>query len=203
MRQRTTETNRNLASTKRGRRRYNLRQRTTETNRNLASTKRGRSREDSRKGTTKTNRNLAALSYYYATRGTPPSNNGEICPVVPAENRKGEKEARERRKVSGGDASDKKFACQVEGCNYRAAHKGHLNQHMANKHDVGVVWHHCGINGCTYKAKDKNSVKQHKSDVHDIGVVWHHCDVVGCTFKSKQKGNLKRHKKSRNCLSAH
>ena len=134
----------------------------------VTQTKRGRSRKDSREGTTKTNRNLAAPSYGYGICD-PSWDGGASCPVVPEENGGGDDEegGGKRRKVAGGDGSDKKFACQVEGCNYRSARKGNLKSHMANKHDVGVVWHHCGINGCTYKAKQSSSLKLHIRKNHN------------------------------------
>ena len=155
-----------------------------------------RSQGDSRSSTTAaSSKSLAEIGSGLALQG-PSYDNDAGCPIVPAENRNSEEEAGEGREVAGGDGSDKKFVCQVEGCNYRAAQKVHLKIHMANKHDVGVVWHHCGVNGCKYKAKHASHLKRHKMHVHDIGVTWHHCNVVGCTFKSKERGNLKRHKKN-------
>ena len=163
----------------------------------VTQTKTARRRYNLRQDTTITNRILAAPSYYYGTRGTPPSNNGEGCPVVPGENRGGDGEngGGKRRKVAGGDGRDKKFACQVEGCNYRSAWKQALKKHMANKHDVGVVWHHCGVNGCKYKSKRSGSLKLHKMHVHDIDVIWHHCDVGDCDYITKNNSDLKKHKK--------
>ena len=125
-----------------------------------------RSQGDSRSSTTAaSSKSLAAIGSGLALQG-PSYDNDAGCPTVPAVNQNSEEEAGERRKVAGGDGSDKMFACQVEGCNYRAARRDHLKQHMAHKHDAGVVWHHCGINGCTFKAKQSGHLKLHKKRRH-------------------------------------
>ena len=159
----------------------------------VSQSKRGRSRKDSGKSSSAAHKNLAALSYYYGTCG-PASNNSEGCPVVPVANTKSSGGGVKRKRPSRPTPTEKKFACQWEGCNYRAALKGNLKRHMAHVHDVGVVWKYCDVMGCNFKAKERGSVKLHKMHVHDIGITWHYCNIKGCSYKSKTKGNLKMHK---------
>ena len=146
------------------------------------------------------NRNQAELGYEYGYVNNDSSHNGvQGRPIIQTDKRdlaNGNREegGGKRRKVVGGNGTDKKFVCQVEWCNYRSAHKGTFTRHMANIHDVGVVWYHCGINGCKYKAKLSGNLNRHKSMVHDIDITWHHCDVVGCKYKTKRSSDLKQHK---------
>ena len=162
---------------------------------------RARSQNNSRRGTAVvTNRNQAELGYEYGYVNNGSSHSGvQGCPIIQTDKRdlaNGNREegGGKRRKVVGGNGTDKKFVCQVEWCNYRSAHKGTFTRHMANIHDVGVVWYHCGINGCKYKAKLSGNLNRHKSMVHDIDITWHHCDVVGCKYKTKRSSDLKQHK---------
>ena len=81
----------------------------------------------------------------------------------------------------------KKYEC--EHCGKEFKRKDHLKKHMANKHDIGVVWHNC--EHCNYKAKSAGNLKKHMANKHDIGVVWHNCEH--CNYKAKEAANLKKH----------
>lgn len=79
---------------------------------------------------------------------------------------------------------------QCTFCDYRVRDAWQLKQHLADAHNIGVVWNFCPH--CEHKAKHASQLKQHMADVHSIGVVWHYCDI--CKHKTKTAVALKRHK---------
>ena len=88
----------------------------------------------------------------------------------------------------------KTHKCDQPGCTYTTNHKGNLKQHLADVHDVDVIWHACDQPGCQFRTKQKGHLKTHLADVHDIGVVtWHACDQPGCKYRAKRKDGLKTH----------
>ena len=88
----------------------------------------------------------------------------------------------------------KTHKCDQPGCTYTTNHKGNLKQHLADVHDVDVIWHACDQPGCQFRTKQKGHLKTHLADVHDIGVVtWHACDQPGCKYRAKKKSSLKTH----------
>jgi len=68
-----------------------------------------------------------------------------------------------------------------------------LKQHMANKHDVDVIWHPCTHPGCDKTFKQPGNLKVHMANKHDVGVIWRPCTHPGCNDKFKEAGNLKKH----------
>ena len=85
--------------------------------------------------------------------------------------------------ASGSAAPTVYHRCTQDDCTYKTRLKGDLQRHLANIHEIGVVWHHCDT--CSYKAKQKSHVTQHRANVHGIGVVWHACPQPDCTYRSK------------------
>lgn len=78
-------------------------------------------------------------------------------------------------------------------CNKEFATKSKLNRHLANIHDIGVIWHYCDIEECDYKCKEQYNLKKHKAHIHDINVKWNYCLVEGCNEKFKISSDLHRH----------
>lgn len=104
-------------------------------------------------------------------------------------------------------------------CKYKTKILGNLKKHMANIHNIDVIWKNCTL--YNYKSKRSSNIKRHKAYKHNINVtrydcphcdkrlkskqdckrhvdymhtsniIWHYCNE--CDFKSKHKGNLKRH----------
>ena len=85
------------------------------------------------------------------------------------------------------------YTCPQKGCEYKAKMRGHIKQHLAGIHDIGVTWHTCPQEGCEFKAKERRNIKQHLANIHDIGVTWHPCPQEGCEYKAKQRAHIKRH----------
>ena len=50
---------------------------------------------------------------------------------------------------------------------FRSSQACQLGSHRANRHDIGVVWHHCKYPGCVFKAKKAGNLKQHERCKHD------------------------------------
>lgn len=76
-------------------------------------------------------------------------------------------------------------------CGHTTEISSHLTQHLAGKHNIGVIWEHCTVKDCDKKFKSKQTLKNHLANIHDIGVVWKECYL--CPSKFKQKGDLTRH----------
>jgi len=74
--------------------------------------------------------------------------------------------------------------------------KGHLKEHQAYKHNIGVFWHYCDIEKCVKKFKQKSNLKRHKQNIHYINVIWYKCGIKDCNYKCKYKGDLKKHKQN-------
>lgn len=74
-----------------------------------------------------------------------------------------------------------------------------LKRHLANIHDIGVVWHKC--DHCDYSCKDPYNLKKHKANIHDIDVKYWICDVEGCTWKFKSSSDLKRHQSAQHDIN--
>ena len=85
----------------------------------------------------------------------------------------------------------KNLTCQL--CDYVAKRKSKLRDHMANKHDIGVKWHHCTM--CSYKCKLKSNLKIHMLYKHtsDKDIKWFECHMHNCSKKFKQRQNLNDH----------
>lgn len=49
--------------------------------------------------------------------------------------------------------------------NHKTKEKGALKTHLANKRDMGVIWHKCSH--YDYKAKDKGSLKKYLINKRD------------------------------------
>ena len=60
------------------------------------------------------------------------------------------------------------IVCSQPSPQLRAKFAGILRQHMANAHNVGVVWFNCEVEGCNYRAKVKGSVTRHMTSLHGI-----------------------------------
>ncbi|GMI22246.1 hypothetical protein TrCOL_g8349 [Triparma columacea] len=89
---------------------------------------------------------------------------------------------------------DKKpYRCTQRGCKYRAKERGMIKKHLANIHDIGVIWHTCPQEWCEYKAKQAGSIKSHLANIHDVGVTWHPCPQEGCEYKAKMRSHIKNH----------
>ena len=84
---------------------------------------------------------------------------------------------------------DAKLKCSV--CGFRAKHKGTVTRHLADRHNIGVIWHPCTVSGCGFRAKQKPHLTRHLADRHGVGVVWHAC--TGCDFRAKRKEHLTAH----------
>ena len=57
------------------------------------------------------------------------------------------------------------FACTL--CDKRFKKAGHLKQHRADVHNIGVVWHQCTL--CDGRFKQTGNLNKHRAFVHDIG----------------------------------
>ncbi len=79
--------------------------------------------------------------------------------------------------------------CPIEKCGYRSKEKAKLNSHLANKHNLGVIWHDCPH--CDYKSKHKNNLKKHMANIHDIGVNWYKCPH--CDYRAKENSSITCH----------
>ena len=91
------------------------------------------------------------------------------------------------------EADPRNHRCNQPGCAYKSKQAGHLKQHLAGVHGIGVVWHPCLQPGCHHQTKQACHLKQHLAFAHDIGVVWHPCPQPDCDHKSKQASALKQH----------
>ena len=87
----------------------------------------------------------------------------------------------------------KMFSCDQSGCNQKCNQVGNLKRHLANIHNIGIVWHQCDQEGCNKNFKQAGGLKRHLANIHNIGVVWHQCDQEGCTDEFKETGDLKKH----------
>lgn len=56
--------------------------------------------------------------------------------------------------------------CVIDECAYKCKYHTHLVAHLADKHDIGVIWHHCET--CGYKSKRKTGLLSHKNNNHKI-----------------------------------
>ena len=45
---------------------------------------------------------------------------------------------------------------------------GHLVRHLANKHEVEVVWYSCDQEHCNFKTKEASNLRCHRKRVHHI-----------------------------------
>ena len=79
--------------------------------------------------------------------------------------------------------------CSCNMCEYKCKTRGHLKEHLANKHNIDVQWFYCNM--CEYKCKHRSGLERHFACVHDIDVNWYSCDM--CKFKCKTRSNLKEH----------
>ena len=59
---------------------------------------------------------------------------------------------------------EKPYQCTQEGCDYKAKKKWNLTQHLADVHDIGVVWHYC--EDCSFIAKQRSTVTRHINRWH-------------------------------------
>ena len=89
------------------------------------------------------------------------------------------------------DQETKEFHCKL--CSHHTGHKGSLNRHLSNIHDINVKWYRCDQEGCTYKAKVDASVREHQSNIHDIKVDWYECSYRNCEYKAKVESSIKKH----------
>ena len=90
-------------------------------------------------------------------------------------------------------AANKLHHCPQQGCEHKGKFASHIKKHLADVHDIDVVWHYCPHQGCEYKAKRAGGIKRHLADFHDIGVTWHHCPQQGCEHKTKRASRMKQH----------
>ena len=88
----------------------------------------------------------------------------------------------------------KMLKCGIDCCKYESKQAGHLKQHKANIHNIGVTWHKCDQPECDFKCKQVSHLKRHKANIHYIAVKWYKCDQPECDYKCKSAGDLKSHK---------
>ena len=60
----------------------------------------------------------------------------------------------------------RRFRCNVDGCGKRFKRNGHLKQHKAVAHDIGVVWHRCEVDGCGKRFKRRGTLYDHLKRSH-------------------------------------
>jgi len=84
------------------------------------------------------------------------------------------------------------YSCYCENCDYKCNHhSGHLKQHLADVHNIGVTLFKCTEKDCNSKFKQNCSLKRHLAFVHNIGVKLFKC--IDCNSKFKLNSDLKRH----------
>ena len=99
--------------------------------------------------------------------------------LAPNENRNGRSQMNASKKLKAvnggrndidrcGNVTDLIFPCDHYMCEYRAKTKGVLKRHLANIHDVDVIFHFCDQKGCKYLTKLAGDLKRHKANVHKV-----------------------------------
>ena len=83
--------------------------------------------------------------------------------------------------------------CRNADCEYKTQKKSHLQEHLANKHGVGVVWHPCEEHGCDFTCKKPSHLIEHLANVHDVDVTWYDCGESGCGFRCKKQSHRTEH----------
>ena len=55
---------------------------------------------------------------------------------------------------------------QCHLCDYNTKQKSHLKTHLADIHNIDVIWFPCHL--CDFKTKQKSILKTHLADIHNI-----------------------------------
>ena len=83
------------------------------------------------------------------------------------------------------------IVCSQPSPQLRAKFAGILRQHMANAHNVGVVWFNCEVEGCNYRAKVKGRLicgrqlrKRDSLKKHIIRRTTASCVIYGCRLRN-------------------
>ena len=106
---------------------------------------------------------------------------------VPCEDEDEDADREDAKKDIGSTSRNRRYACTH--CTMAFPYPKDLKRHLADRHDIGVVWTHCPE--CDYKCKQAGSLKSHLASRHNQGVKWHQCDQ--CDYKCKQAGHLNQH----------
>jgi uncharacterized Zn-finger protein len=93
-----------------------------------------------------------------------------------------------KRKRTG----EKLFACQWEGCGYRAAKQGSLNTHKRTH--TGEKPFACQWEGCGYRSAQQGDLNRHERT--HTGEKPFACQWEGCEYRAAQQGSLNTHERT-------
>ncbi len=88
--------------------------------------------------------------------------------------------------------TDKRFACDVGGCDKAFKRKEHLQTHK--RIHTGEKPNKCDVAGCDYACAQSGDLAKHKRT--HTGEKPYKCDVVGCDYACTQFGALATHKRT-------
>ncbi len=87
---------------------------------------------------------------------------------------------------------EKPLKCDVAGCDFATVNSGNLETHKRTH--TGEKPFKCDVAGCDYACSDSGSMVKHKRT--HTGEKPYKCDVAGCDFACTQSGDLETHKRT-------